>query len=375
MGTRKMERGLGVTLAILGVVLFVGLVGIVGAAARESQLPPGAEAPPARRRRAYVAMAVTFVLLLAAVILGNKWWGGEAADYSHYIYKPLEMQAELQPGNILDLKLSDPGWIKQRKLDDFIPDHDHLMHLYLVRWPVMDVVFHLHPEQIGTGNFRLALPSVPAGDYRLYADVVHANGFPETLVSSITLPYIPGGPLVGDDAEGTTIALKPGDTPTQTSATYKLPDGYTMVWKRPDTLVAKAPYDFTFELLDPNGQPAGDMALYMGMTGHAAFIKSDGSVFAHIHPSGSASMAALMIAQSQNDQMQGAPPSPETKSTDMKDMPGMDMQQGPPPNTVGFPYGFPSAGTYRIFVQMKHGSMIETGVFDATVEAPPEKKQ
>ncbi len=370
MGTRKMERGLGVVLAILGIVLFVGLVGIVGAAARESQLPPGAEAPPSRRRRAYVAMAVTFVLLLAGVILGNEWWGGEAADYNHYIYKPLEMQAQLQPGNILDLKLSDPGWIKQRKLDDFIPDHDHLMHLYLVRWPAMDVVFHLHPEQIGTGNFQLALPSVPAGDYRLYADVVHANGFPETLVSSITLPYIPGRPLVGDDAEGTTIALKPGGTPTQTSATYKLPDGYTMVWKRPDTMVAKAPYDFTFELLDPNGQPASDMALYMGMTGHAAFVKSDGSVFAHIHPSGSASMAALMIAQSQNDQAQGA-----SQSSDMKSMPGMDMHQGTLPNAVSFPYGFPSAGTYRIFVQMKHGNMIETGVFDATVQAPPEKKQ
>jgi len=370
MGTRKMERGLGIILVVLGIVLFVGLVGIVGAAARESQLPPGAEAPPVSRRRAYVAMAVTFSLLLVLVIFGNKWWGAEAAEYSKYIYKPLEMHAQLQPGNVLDLKLSDPGWIKQRKLDDFIPDHDHLMHLYMVRWPAMDVVFHLHPEATGTGEFKLGLPSVPAGDYRLYADVVHATGFPETLVSSITLPYISGRPLVGDDAEGTTIAIKPGDTPTQTSAAYNLPDGYTMSWKRPDTLIAKAPYDFTFELLGPNGQPASDMALYMGMPGHAAFVKTDGSVFAHIHPSGSASMAALMIAQSQNAQTQSA-----QSISDMKDMPGMDMNQGPPPSTVSFPYGFPSAGTYRIFVQMKHGNMIETGTFDAVVEAPPEKQQ
>jgi len=234
----------------------------------------------------------------------------------------------------------------------------------------MDVIFHLHPEFVGTGHFQLALPSVPAGDYRLYADVVHANGFPETIVSSVTLPYIPGRPLAGDDAEGTTIPLNPGGAATQTKATYKLPDGYTMVWKRPDILVAKAPYDFTFELLDPNGQPASDMALYMGMPGHAAFIKTDGSVFAHIHPSGTASMAALMIAQSQNDQAQSGQP-----STDMKSMPGMNMNQGTLPSTVSFPYGFPSAGTYRIFVQMKHGNMIETGVFDATVEASPEKKQ
>jgi hypothetical protein len=35
---------------------------------------------------------------------------------------------------------------------------------------------------------------------------------------------------------------------------------------------------------------------------------------------------------------------------------------------VEFPYGFPSAGRYRIFIQMKHGSTVETGVFDAEVK-------
>jgi hypothetical protein len=38
------------------------------------------------------------------------------------------------------------------------------------------------------------------------------------------------------------------------------------------------------------------------------------------------------------------------------------------PNTVEFPYGFPTAGRYRIFVQMKHGGTIETGTFDAVVQ-------
>lgn len=84
-------------------------------------------------------------------------------------------------------------------------------------------------------------------------------------------------------------------------------------------------------------------------------------------------MAALMIAQAQNDQMQGAQPSSQA---DMKSMPGMDMSQGTASNNVRFPYGLPNAGTYRIFVQMKHGNMVETGVFDADVaEARPEKKQ
>jgi hypothetical protein len=40
------------------------------------------------------------------------------------------------------------------------------------------------------------------------------------------------------------------------------------------------------------------------------------------------------------------------------------------PNVVGFPYGFPTAGAYRIFVQMKHGQTVETASFDACAGAP-----
>jgi len=41
------------------------------------------------------------------------------------------------------------------------------------------------------------------------------------------------------------------------------------------------------------------------------------------------------------------------------------------PPQVSFPYGFPSAGTYRIFVQLKHDGQIETAVFDAQVAPAP----
>jgi hypothetical protein len=360
-GTRKMQHSMGLMLAILGVILVLGMVGIVGAAARDAQLPPGKTAPPASRRRAYVAMTVAFVILVIGVILGGKWWNADATDYASYIYKPLQMNATLQPDNILDLKMIDPGWVRARKLDDFVPDHNHIMHLYAIRWPAMDVVYHLHPNQVGSGDFHLALPSMAAGTYKLYADVVHANGFPETLVTSIKVPYIRGRELAGDDAEGTATALKWNGEGTQTSPTYKLPDGYTMTWKRPTTLTAKTPEDFTFTLLNANGQPPKDMGLYMGMVGHAAFVKTDGTVFAHIHPSGTVSMAALMMAQSQN----GA-------STDnMKEMPGMDMSGSSSqsiPDAVSFPYGFPTSGNYRIFVQMKHGNAVETATFDANVQ-------
>jgi hypothetical protein len=105
------------------------------------------------------------------------------------------------------------------------------------------------------------------------------------------------------------------------------------------------------------------MQPYMGMAGHAAFVKTDGTVFAHTHPEGSAAMAALMLA---NGRDAGDATEHEGMSTDMP----MDMDQHSAPisNTVEFPYGFPSAGRYRIFVQMKHGTTVETGAFDVMVE-------
>jgi hypothetical protein len=386
-----MEAGLGILLSALGLLLVAGVVGIAGAAAREAQLAPGAAPTAAGRRGAWIAMTVTLVLMIAAVVGGKIWWDSEADDYAKYVYKPLTLQATVDASQTLHLKIADPGWLKSRRIDDFVLDHGHLMHLYLIRWPAMDAVFHLHPDLVAPSQFDLKLPSIPAGDYRLYADVVHATGFPETLVAGLTLPAVNGRALAGDDAKGTATPLSSTSSACPANPVlgthFRLPDGYTMVWNNPSTLTAKTPEVFAFSLLDAQGKPAPDMAFYMGMVGHAAFVKDDGSVFAHVHPSGTVSMAAWMMAAAQNQ--------PSTSMTDaMASMPnteGMDpdeelvktegsgAKQGARPqamampmkspgsevpNTVGFPYGFPSPGAYRIFVQMKHAQTIETGAFD-----------
>ncbi len=361
MATRKMQSGLGLFLGAMGLLLVVGMIGIVGAASREAKLPPGIATPPANRRSARIAMTVAAVALIAGVWLGNVWWNSEAASYSENIYKPLQMNASLTAPATLHLEIHDPGWLSERHLDDFIPDHDHVMHLYAIRWPEMDVVFHLHPQPSEAGKFTLGLPSMPAGEYRLFADVVHKNGFPETIVGSITVPAIDGIALAGDDAAGKAPPISTRAEGTSGDRTFRLPDGYTMVWKLPGTLAARAPESFEFELLDRSSHPATDEALYMGMLGHAAFVKTDGSVFAHIHPNGSMSMAALMMANPQS-QMQQA-------MNGGASMPGMTMSADHLPASVTFPYGFPSAGSYRIIVQMKHGQTVETGIFDAVVSA------
>ena len=354
ISTLKMQHGLGLTLGILGLFLVVSMAGIVAAAVRDARLEPGAAPSPSRRRRAILATVGSIAVMALLIWGGATWWNVEAAAYSLNVYRPMSVRPVLS-GNLLDLNVLayDGGKARgSRSNTDFLPDHGHPMHLYAIREPEMDAVFHLHPELTAPGNFHIALPPMPAGNYKLYGDIVHANGFPETLVSTITVPpNMPGSPPGPDDASGSPQPLSRGEL----GNSYKLPDGYVMVWDRPSAISANTAYAFRFHLLDANGRPAADVQPYMGMAGHAAFVKTDGTVFAHTHPEGSAAMAALMLAN----------------ASDASDHGGMSMDMAthnePLSNTVEFPYGFPSPGSYRIFIQMKHSATIETGAFDVTV--------
>jgi hypothetical protein len=366
LSTLKMQHGLGITLGILGLFLVVSMAGIVAAAVRDARLEPGAIPSPNRRRRVILATAGSLVVMALLIWGGAAWWNVEAASYALDVYHPMSVTPSLS-SNLLDLNVQsyDGGEERtSRSNKDFLPDHGHLMHLYAIREPEMDAVFHLHPTLASPGDFRISLPSMPAGNYKLYGDIVHANGFPETLVSTITVPAdMSGSPLGTDDASGSPPPLHLG----QLGNSYKLPDGYVMVWDRPSTVSANTAYAFRFHLLDSNRKPATDVQPYMGMAGHAAFVKTDGTVFAHTHPEGSAAMAALMLANentgsnaSDHAAMNGAM-SNGAMSMDMT------AHNEPLSSTVEFPYGFPSSGPYRIFVQMKHGTTIETGVFDVVV--------
>lgn len=35
---------------------------------------------------------------------------------------------------------------------------------------------------------------------------------------------------------------------------------------------------------------------------------------------------------------------------------------------ISFPYGFPKAGEYRMFIQIKRAGKVETGIFDVKVQ-------
>jgi TRAP-type C4-dicarboxylate transport system permease small subunit len=235
LSTLKMQLGLGIVLGILGLFLVVSMAGIVAAAVRDARLEPGAIPSRSRKRRAVVATAASVVVMGLLLWGGATWWNVEAAGYSLDVYHPLRVNPVLS-GNVLDLKVEalDPDSERRgRSNNDFLPDHGHLMHLYAIREPEMDAVFHLHPDLAGPGNFRIALPAMPPGNYALYGDVVHATGFPETLVAKIAVPVgMPGGALGPEDAAAHPEALSAG----MLGDSYKLPDGNVMVWDRPASL-------------------------------------------------------------------------------------------------------------------------------------------
>jgi hypothetical protein len=369
--TLPMKKPLEGLLLALMLLLAVGAVFIVGGIVREGSLEGGEVPQEARKRRARRAMVITAVLVAALLFLGKAWWGSDAMDFQRRVdfFKPPAAALKLVGGHRLEIRLELPDNRGERpdfrspaylRLGDAIPDHGHLMHLFLIRVPELDAMWHLHPNPAEEGAFAVDLPDMPAGRYQIFADVVDPRGYPWTLVGGIDLPQITGKLLVGDDSMWSGAPLA---APVADSTSSPLPDGGQIFWQRPaEPLKASLPMEFTFVVQDKDGRPAQDMEPYMGMAGHAEFVRSDLSVFAHVHPAGSVSMAALELAQV------GVAGDAETVHMPASMAMSMPMaESGPIPPEVRFPYGFPLAGDYRIFVQVKRGGRVETGVFDAHV--------
>jgi hypothetical protein len=388
--TLPMHRELGTLLGGLMVLLVAAIVSIFGAARREGQLDPGVAADARDRRGARLAMAVTFVIAAIALALGGWWWKVDAASLANrMIYKRPELFVSLD-GDDMKLRIGESGWHARRQevvSTRLIPDHGHLMHVFLIRMPQMDRFYHLHPRTLwplppgGEGpisgafmavgqhnEFIEELPAIVAGRYQVFADIVRDSGFPDTLIAETYIPEVEGHALTGDDSEATAVPLvdqavtSSSPSPAATgNLVSPLGDGARMLWQRDaGPLRSNELLWFRFRVERADGKPVSDLEPYMGMAGHAEFVRSDFSVFAHVHPDGSAPMAAVALADATLPGASGA-----IAKGPMANMPGMPSE--PIGSEVSFPYGFPKPGLYRIFVQVKRGGRVETGVFDAQV--------
>lgn len=354
--TLAMQKVTGIILTGLMVFLALSLVAIFGAASRESQLDAGASPAPQKRRSARFVMAATVVALLAILFLGNLWWDAEAnARATGMIYKAPPMQASLVGANQLQLKLGFSSWHDRRKqlqLVNLIPDHGHLMHLFLVRMPQMDRFYHLHPDQTSADTFTDKLSAIDGGSYSLFADIVRESGFPDTMTTQLTLPdvsTITGSSSNMDDSASLAQPISNGAPNTVASLADA---GKAELLLNAQTIQAQKPVILRFRITDKNGKPAADLELYMGMAGHLVILRRDLSVFAHVHPAGSVPMAAVALLEN-----------PRSASPD----PMAGMHHGAVPSEITFPYGFPQPGEYRLFLQVKPAGQVKTAVFDVNI--------
>ncbi|MFA6545598.1 MAG: hypothetical protein WCS99_14365 [Limisphaerales bacterium] len=392
--TRKaMSPAYGTTLAVLGILLFATAVKLVGAAWGEAVLKPGEPVGPPVRSRSVRAMLVGALLFAGVVIGGKNWWDKVDLHFrTNRLYRPLPLLADVRMTNglpVLRLQVDtrDGG---QRDWTPLQSDHGKLMHLFLIREEEPDTFAHLHPIQRNPVTFETPVPPLPPGRYTVIADVTHETGFTQTLTTKTDLPEPPENPFVSsrrgsaaDPMCGTPARRKPGDTsatafdpddswhfgdplPASGPNTCRLPGGYVMKWEQNGPLQTRREAPMRFKVLKPDGSPAL-LEPYVGMFGHAAVRRADGGVFAHLHPVGTISMAAQEAFTRR--EVRPEKPGGKTVALESKEK----SAAAPPAHTAGltdsvsFPYEFPSAGRYRLWVQVKSEGRVFTGVFDAEV--------
>ncbi len=372
----EMPAWMGTLLVVLGLLLFWGAVTAVGAAVRESVLEPGVEPSLRRWRSAIIAMLSAAVVLSLAVYGGKAWWDSSDRSHEQRIFQAFEIattvRVEPDGNRTLTLEILDEAW-RARQWTPLVLDHGKLIHLFLMQEPELDAFAHIHPIRLDEDRFEVNIPPLPAGSYRVYADVTHGSGFTQTMTSVVTVPEsAPDVPTRSDD-----LIPDPDDSWTvasaQTDGEHVFPDGRRLVRQTTGPIVVGRDVDLTFTLQRSDGTPE-PIEPYMGMMSHAAVRREDGAVFVHLHPTGTISMVAQQMFREQ--QFQRRPPAaadggePGTEEP-LEPMPShemaMHMGRVATDGTVSLPYAFPKPGPYRIWVQVKSNGQVYTGVFDLEI--------
>jgi hypothetical protein len=363
---REMGRGLGLLLAGLGIFLTLGLLTIVGAGVREAVLPPGLPPDSRRTRRSRAAVVVTGALVAAGLWLGQRWWNAEASNYGTFVlFRPFRTEASVRLDGAtptLTLAVRDGRWPAPPNVPSrysaLMPDHGKLMHMFLVRQPAFDAFAHLHPvprTPEGT-EFDVRVPPVRPGRYRVYGDIVHESGYAQTLVADADVPVQPAGSVQRAGSDPDDSWFEGSGVEESAAPVFRFPDGSHITWERGQTpLATREDRILRFVVRDSSGRP-GNLEPYMGMLGHVIVAARDRSVFAHLHPSGSISMAALQKF-TRADIARGAPAGD----------PHVPHRASAAASEFSTPYAFPRPGAYRIWVQTRLAGEVRTAAFDATV--------
>ena len=409
---KSMDPALGWTLFGLCSLLVILMVTIISVSVSDGMVKPNEPITARMRQRKLIGAAISTVVLLVILWGGKLWWNSWASDYRRFMYRSLKATTTINENKLIfsvdTSRLSNLAFT--RNISYIIPDHGKLMHMFLVRAGSMDVFAHLHPIRKDSVTFITSLPPLPTGEYLVFADVTRFSGFSETIPDTLDIKepingmqdslltskddtYFFTNPVTqstvsSGELNDVMICGKPG-------VRLPLADGSTVTWEhdRSNPLLANKLYSLKFSLLDENGNPAL-LQPYLGMGGHAVVMKDDGTVYIHLHPVGSYSMASqqTILARFENEKgpfdFDKRPKSVafmdsvdqiiehlDSMNEDDRNkilMAGMQHDQFDPAHPehsiVSFPYAFPEPGNYRIWVQLKRNGKVLNSAFDATVE-------
>lgn len=373
-------------LGAVGLFLFAGAVTIVGAAVREAGLPPGKSPGSRRRRSARIAMGATAAVLALLLYGGKQWWDAEDRAHRASMFRPLEAEAHVDSvagGHALRFVISDtawrlpnssgaPGGRGRSRFSPLVPDHGKLVHMFLIR-DDMQAFAHVHPATEDTVTFTAGLPPLPPGRYHVFADITHESGYAQTLPAAVELASgaavrrqgEAGGTPMGSSGDESWLLAEPLSLRENTQP---LRPPYMMTWERPlsEPIVAGTPAPLRFSVSRLDGGPV-ELEPYMGMAAHAVVLREDAGVFIHLHPMGTISSASQLAFEMRapTDTMPGMLAQRLTTADSSRVSHGM---HGGAQNVLSFPYAFPTAGSYVIWVQVRQGGRVLTAAFRADAE-------
>ena len=346
-------------LGALGLAIIVMAASIFSGAVREAVVVPGARPSMLRRSMAWGVFVLVLAGLSGATVFGKRWWDAEEMQYrNNRLHKPAQLTTSISERGgeaVIKMEIPEPYL---RGSSPLVPDHGKLMHAYIIEKDSANVIAHVHPVRLDRGTFEVQVSSLPAGDYRIFADITHETGTAATLTGEIVIP----DSLHSDDA------VAPRRDPDDS---YWLREELSESASVKIEIVGEPKAGGEIELIvsgvNADGTPAR-LTPYLGMLCHAVVYRDDGQVYTHLHPSGNISMAsqALFVLREAGrapfevgrNQLDPFCEPGELEASVEELAAGYNELTG---GRVRIPYAFPKPGNYFVWGQMKIDGEVVTG--------------
>jgi hypothetical protein len=230
-------------------------------------------------------------------------------------------------GSLLDLHLSDSS--TGAPVDDLQVHDEAFIHLAVLGADGSEA--HLHPVRTGPGHWQVRFTPAGGGRYGVFAEYSRDGSTHELVRSAVDVPGPPAAPVTPPGPGPRTL---PGGT-----------DGSVLdAVVSADDAVAGRPARIRMDL-SSGGRPVTDVQSWLGMAGHL-FV---------LGPGRSGAPDPLDVATSFGHVHDMTPA-----------VPGHGF--GP---EIAFDYTFPTAGTYRLWLQVLRGGSVITVPVDVPVVATP----